>query len=131
MKHLTTGQKQELEQALRALGARLRQEITDGLKANGSADTLGLINHNQEVDDAALAELQTSLDLAAVQRDIQELRDAEAALRRIKDGEFGACGDCGAEIGFPRLQANPTAARCITCQTQAERAHGEHSHRAI
>lgn len=131
MKHLTVAQKQELEQALRTLSARLREEISNGLTANGSADTLGLSNHNQEVDDAALAELQTSLDLAAVQRDIQELRDAEAALRRLKDGNFGACSDCGAAIGFPRLHANPAAMRCIACQTQAERARGDHGHRAI
>lgn len=131
MKHLTTAQKQALEQALRALGARLRTEIGNGLKANGTEDTLGLANHNQEVDDAALAELETSLDLAAVQRDIQELRDTEAALRRLREGSYGTCSDCEAEIGFARLQANPAAARCIACQTQAERARGGHSHRAI
>lgn len=131
MTQLTAARKQELEQALRALSARLREEIGNGLKANGSADTLGLANHNQEVDDEALADLQTSLDLASVQRDIQELREAEAALRRLKEGTFGTCGDCGEGIALARLQANPAAARCIGCQTRVERAHGEHGHRAI
>ena len=50
-------------------------------------------------------------------------RAAEAieALRRIEDGTYGICADCGKKIPAARLQAKPEAARCIACQTEYER----------
>ena len=35
------------------------------------------------------------------------------------DGD-GYCEDCGADIGVRRLEARPTAAKCIDCKTYAE-----------
>lgn len=39
----------------------------------------------------------------------------EAALRRIVEGEFGHCEDCGDEIAQGRLELDPAATRCISC----------------
>ncbi|MGI3210790.1 TraR/DksA family transcriptional regulator [Roseovarius tibetensis] len=41
----------------------------------------------------------------------------EAALRRMDEGEFGYCEDCGDEIGKGRLDLDPAAMRCISCAT--------------
>ncbi len=131
MTRITKAQSAGLETQLRQLAARLRNEIADAMKANGTPDVIGLANHNEDVDDAALADLQTSLDLASVQRDIQELREAEAALKRLRDDSYGTCIACGHAVALARLQASPAAARCIGCQEQAERARGEHSHRSL
>ena len=38
-----------------------------------------------------------------------------AALRRIGEGEFGFCQDCGAEIARARLSLDPTVANCVSC----------------
>ncbi|MCC5970219.1 MAG: TraR/DksA C4-type zinc finger protein [Pararhodobacter sp.] len=38
-----------------------------------------------------------------------------AALRRIDEGEFGWCADCGDFIGSARLDLDPTLMRCISC----------------
>ncbi|MDO9188717.1 MAG: TraR/DksA C4-type zinc finger protein, partial [Sulfurimicrobium sp.] len=38
-------------------------------------------------------------------------------------GEYGVCGDCGEAIRFERLQAYPTAVRCVNCQQQYEKTH--------
>ena len=40
-------------------------------------------------------------------------RALDAARRRLDDGSYGICTDCGAEIGFDRLHAEPAAARCV------------------
>ena len=53
-------------------------------------------------------------------RDQQELQDVRAALLRIADGSYGECLDCGKYIAAARLQAFPTAKRCIDCQTAHE-----------
>jgi DnaK suppressor protein len=40
----------------------------------------------------------------------------EGALRRIEAGGFGYCYVCGEEIDPRRLEADPTATRCIACK---------------
>ncbi len=39
----------------------------------------------------------------------------EAALRRMDEGEFGYCQDCGDEISAKRLDLDPTVPNCVTC----------------
>jgi RNA polymerase-binding transcription factor DksA len=45
----------------------------------------------------------------------------EAALKRIRAGEYGYCLDTGAEIGLQRLIANPAAERTVEQQDRLER----------
>ncbi|MEI4263888.1 TraR/DksA C4-type zinc finger protein [Roseovarius sp. D0-M9] len=45
------------------------------------------------------------------------IRALEAAIHRIEAEEFGWCIDCGAFIGFRRLDVDPTAIRCRDCAT--------------
>ena len=56
-------------------------------------------------------------------RDHKELQDIDAALRRMEDGSYGVCTDCGAEVGLERLRAEPQAARCIECQRRHEKTY--------
>ena len=39
----------------------------------------------------------------------------DAALKRMDEGEFGYCQDCGDEIGTKRLDLDPTIPTCVTC----------------
>ena len=48
----------------------------------------------------------------------QEILAVNAALNRIKAGTYGVCPDCGAEIPAQRLEAVPTALRCMPCETK-------------
>jgi DnaK suppressor protein len=47
--------------------------------------------------------------------EIQEIRQIQGALKRIAEGTYGVCVQCGAEIDPKRLKALPIAARCISC----------------
>ena len=58
-------------------------------------------------------------------RDVRELRALEAAQRRIDEGTYGICVDCGADTGYARLLAEPDAARCIECQRRHEKTYRE------
>ena len=44
-----------------------------------------------------------------------ELQKINAALRRIEDGEYGYCMECGEEIAAKRLEIDPAASHCIRC----------------
>ncbi len=43
------------------------------------------------------------------------IRALDAALKRMAEGEFGWCEDCGEFIGAKRLDLDPAAVRCISC----------------
>lgn len=57
---------------------------------------------------------------AEQRRDQNELQAVRAALKRIADGSYGECTDCGKGIAEQRLHASPAAMRCIACQTLVE-----------
>lgn len=93
----------------------MRAEIRQGRR---------LENHYSETDDAAVADLETSVDIAAVERDTQELHAVETALARVDTADYGSCADCSSGISYARLLANPAATRCTECQSRRERAGG-------
>jgi len=111
----TESQLQQLRTLLGARAGQLREEIRQGRK---------LDNHYQETDDDAVADLEASVDIAAVERDTQELHAVEAALARVGTPDYGACADCAATIAYARLLANPAATRCTDCQSRHERGQG-------
>ncbi len=65
---------------------------------------------------------QQALAKAADSRWVYELQRVEAALVRIRTGEFGCCQLCGEDIAQKRLAADPGVANCITCAGLKERA---------
>lgn len=60
------------------------------------------------------------MDLALSRRQQNELAGLKHALKRLEDGEFGECQDCGEEINPRRLEIDPTATLCISCATKRE-----------
>jgi DnaK suppressor protein len=57
---------------------------------------------------------------ASAQRREAMLRNIEAALTRIDDGDYGLCRDCDEPIHPKRLEFDPTALRCIECESKRE-----------
>jgi DnaK suppressor protein len=51
----------------------------------------------------------------------KQIREIEAALRRIEEGSYGACVECGDTIAAGRLKALPYASLCIQCQENREK----------
>ena len=49
--------------------------------------------------------------------DVERIRKA---LKRLRTGAYGACIDCGADIGKERLEIIPESERCTPCQTTFE-----------
>ena len=126
MRYLTIEQREALQAALDARAEELRATVAGALEGDG---TQALANH--EADDDAVADLETSLDVAHLSREVLELREIERAQRRLHTADYGLCADCGEEIPFIRLQANPLATRCIVCQSAFERSHAQPGHASL
>lgn len=50
-----------------------------------------------------------------------ELTKIEAAIKRLDQGEYGYCLDCGDDIAEERLRLDPATPLCIGCAGRAER----------
>ena len=82
-------------------------------------------NHADPLDRAAQEE-GFSLELRTRDRERRLIKKIELALDMIDQKEtgdrapYGYCDACGAEIGIRRLEARPTADKCIDCKTFEE-----------
>lgn len=70
--------------------------------------------------DAALADTEAAIQEAAQDLAAAELSEVLAARRRLHDGSYGTCQDCGDPIPEQRLLAVPWARFCMACQAAAE-----------
>lgn len=67
-------------------------------------------------EDENASEVEEYVDNVALENNLEEqLRNTSDALERIKNGTYGVCEVCGKEISKERLEANPSAKRCMEC----------------
>jgi len=128
MTNLSARQRDEFAQRLASRRQTLRAEVQRELQNSDDPRVAGFKNELAATEDWVLADILADLDIAKVTRDIAELSAVEAALGRLEDGSYGVCSDCGEPIGWPRLNAQPTAERCIACQEKLELRTGRPGH---
>ena len=114
-------------QQLRSQLERRRAELFGEVEASRSRLSEAAVQQPRtEVEDLGeLGEqrIRDAVVVAEQERDVDELRQIAAAEERIARGEYGECVDCGDDIPFERLQAQPAASRCVPCQEQYEQTH--------
>jgi DnaK suppressor protein len=119
--HLTAGQRAllqaDLEQRQQDLDRRLKEHQGGLSRAEHAREVL-----TGDSDDVSHREADRELDMALSDREINELGAVSAALRRLREGGYGSCEDCGADIPFDRLKVEPWAVRCVACESRRERA---------
>ena len=111
-----------LEQQLRQRRGALRGDIEAKLRQGQREDFAEVAGRVHDAGEESVAELVISTNFATLDREASELREVESALERLRAGRYGQCIECGGEIDRERLLANPTAQRCIECQTRREQA---------
>jgi len=102
---------------------QLRREIQATLERSSDETHVRIAELARDAEDDAFSNLVVDTNLAEVDRDVAELRAIDAAMQRISAGTYGICIACDQEIPEERLNAEPTAARCIRCQEIYERTH--------
>lgn len=98
----------------------LQEEISR--KLGDSADELTTLDRVGDTGDLSQAIANSEIDMSEAIRDIEEWRGLRNAIRRVEEGHYGVCVDCGVDIPLARLRAQPIAVRCVECQSRAE--HG-------
>ena len=97
---------------------QLRKELKDRIDAI-EAD----VHHKKEPVEKDFAEQVTQREnddvLLAIDEEAQQtVHLIDAALARIKEGNYGICASCGEEIPEKRLAALPYVTTCISCAEQ-------------
>lgn len=106
-----------LDYRIRDLEAELHAASAEATR-DASERTAGeVVDRKEEAD----AERREQVAISTETRTRDELRSCRAALRRLDDGVYGDCRDCGAAIPLARLMAQPQAERCAHCQAEHER----------
>ena len=77
-------------------------------------------NFTNHPADASSDTLLAETDVSTIRELKHELVELDSALKRIEHGTFGQCVDCGDQIDPARLEARPTAIRCLRCQGRWE-----------
>lgn len=112
-----------LQQRRRTLVTEIRQQMEDG-EDEHSAKLRDQFDDLDPHDDRAMGDWVRDVGIAQADRDTRQLDEVEAALRRVAEGSYGECIDCGEAIPRARLEANPGAARCVPCQQRLEERAG-------
>jgi DnaK suppressor protein len=89
--------------------------------------------YNGVSDEGDLTEvaIRNSMQASNVTRHQSQLKVIEEALRKIDEGIYGICEDCGESIPIGRLNVMPFALRCIACQENSEMTHAEKEEQII
>ncbi|MCO5100425.1 MAG: TraR/DksA family transcriptional regulator [Burkholderiaceae bacterium] len=116
---LTQEQLDRIVAQIRGRLSVLEEEIAR--KLGESAENFSSIGGVGDSGDLGSMLTETEVDLSEARRDVDEWRGLRASLRRIDEGTYGVCTECGVDIPFERLVAAPLAHRCIDCQAIAEK----------
>lgn len=105
---------------LQARAEQLRNEIREALlRVDAERNAVLAQQVHDTKDQAVLKQLEQSA-MADVARDARELSDVGDALQRLAGGRYAVCVSCDAQIPAERLDAFPTAKRCLPCQQRHE-----------
>ena len=70
--------------------------------------------------DRAAKEEEFMLELRKRERERKLISKIDLSIKDLEDNVYGYCESCGVEIGIKRLEARPTATKCIDCKTVDE-----------
>jgi RNA polymerase-binding protein DksA len=124
---LTDSERSELESLINRRRNELTGEIAANVERTRSDSFDAVAGEAPDAGDEALASLVADTENAEARRDLRELRALEAALKRLNEGTYGVCEECGDDIPLERLRVNPGATRCVRCQSVYEKTHSHPS----
>lgn len=112
---LLTQREADLRATLRATGDTAEQTVTPDREVTDFVDI-------------ADADTQDDVDEVQAQHAAVELEQVLSARKRLEDGTYGQCMQCGKPIDLRRLTLMPATPYCVDCQSAHERpGHGRPS----
>lgn len=122
----TTSMADDRYQELRRILEERRDEIAGEVQhkiRKVRTEGTQMSNHRAaDLTETSEADIQDDIEFALIQMKAETLDKIGAALKRLEEGSYGYCYECGDEIAERRLRALPFAARCMACEEVRETA---------
>ncbi|RMG05596.1 MAG: TraR/DksA family transcriptional regulator [Nitrospirae bacterium] len=110
---------------LKKLLLEKRQEILKEAKTEIGKFIRGenkeLVETAMDDGDWSVADLAEDINLKKLTSHKESLNRIDVALRKLEEGTYGICEDCGTEISEERLRLIPFAIYCVECLEQREK----------
>ena len=74
----------------------------------------------KDAEEQSMEDFVLGMDFALMEMESETLKKIDEALRRLEQGSYGDCAECGQKIAEPRLKALPFANTCRECQEHRE-----------
>lgn len=95
------------------------QSLQSSIRTEDAATASRSVMSDDISGEAAMSE-QAEISGSITSANSRFLKEIHETILKIEDGSYGICEDCESEIALLRLEAVPTAQRCIKCQQAAE-----------
>lgn len=96
-------------------------EAKDEIARYINGETRQLIDTAIDEGDWAAIEISEDINLRRLAAHRKQMIDIDDAIRKIEEGTYGTCEECGDEISEKRLAVMPTATLCVDCQENREK----------
>lgn len=117
---MTDNRYNELNKNLGMLRDALIEEVRQKRQAIAEARTPDQSSISGDSSDQAFKLSNEDVEVALINMKTEELNQINGALRRLEEGNYGNCEDCGEEISEIRLKRRPFATKCLRCKEAEE-----------
>ena len=105
-----------IKELKRKLLSSLHKEIISTL----GSDYRGAFDRAMDIGDVSIIDLLQSIDASLINIQHEDLIKMDTAERKLNEGTYGICEECGKDISEGRLEALPYAIRCLECEEKFE-----------
>ena len=102
------------------IGGGIDHITQDALKTSQREASGDLSGYSFHMADVASDNYEVEFSLGRASDEQNILYKIDEALKRVKDGSYGSCTQCGKQIPKRRLDALPHTELCIACQSKNE-----------
>ena len=131
MKKLTKKELKQYKDTLLVQREKISGEVgrltKDYLRKNSMDASGDISSHPFHMADAASGSFDTEFNIGLASSEQELLYQIDQALKRVEDGTYGSCEECGAPISKNRSKAVPFARYCIKHQESQEKGRSSDS----
>ena len=111
---------QKLQKMLQERKKKILAELRDQVYEKLGKEYRSEFERGMDSGDVSFVDLVQSVGIKLVDIRQEELIKMDAAERKLRDGTYGICEECGNEISEERLAAIPYAVRCLEDEERYE-----------
>lgn len=120
-----------LRKVLQERKEKILKEARNEIAKYLSGENRQLVDTALDDGDWAVVDINEDISLRMLSSHRSTLHDIDEAIRKIKEGTYGICEECGEEISAKRLSILPAAVLCIDCKEHRERFASLHSDESL